>query len=133
MADTVATQTLSHGSRNVIMRFTNTSDGTGESAVTKVTASALAQAPDAAPSHLKISKIRYQTKGMGLRILWDATTPLLALEFPADRVDQLDFGDIGLVNSAKGTGGFNGNIKFTTVGAALNSSYEVTLHMTKKF
>ena len=39
MADSVTSQTLLDGERLAIMKFTNISDGTGESAVTKVTAS----------------------------------------------------------------------------------------------
>ena len=42
MADTVTSQTIVDGPRNCIMKFTNVSDGTGESAVAKVDVSALA-------------------------------------------------------------------------------------------
>ena len=41
MADTVATQTIIDGSKTAVLKFTNISDGTGESAVTKVDVSAL--------------------------------------------------------------------------------------------
>ena len=36
MADAVTTQTIIDGERNCVMKFTNVSDGTGESAVAKV-------------------------------------------------------------------------------------------------
>mgnify|MGYP003313126533 CR=1 FL=1 len=36
MADTVTSQTIVNGPSKLIMKFTNTSDGTGESAVKKV-------------------------------------------------------------------------------------------------
>ena len=42
MADAVASQTIQDGERKAILRFTNVSDGTGESAVKKVDVSALA-------------------------------------------------------------------------------------------
>ena len=42
MADAVATQTIIDGDRNVVQKFTNVSDGSGESAVVKVDVSALA-------------------------------------------------------------------------------------------
>ena len=42
MADAVTSQTLIDGPTHVVMKFTNVSDGTGESAVTKVDVSALA-------------------------------------------------------------------------------------------
>ena len=41
MADAVTSQTLEDGPTHVAMKFTNVSDGTGESAVTKVDVSAL--------------------------------------------------------------------------------------------
>ena len=42
MADAVTSQTIIDGERNCIMKFTNVSDGSGESAVAKVDVSALA-------------------------------------------------------------------------------------------
>ena len=36
MADAVATQTIQDGERNAVLRFTNVSDGTGESNVVKL-------------------------------------------------------------------------------------------------
>ena len=41
MADAVATQTLFDGTKRVVQKFTNISDGSGESAVKKVDVSAL--------------------------------------------------------------------------------------------
>ena len=42
MADAVTSQTLSDGDRIAVVKFTNISDGTGESSVAKVDISALA-------------------------------------------------------------------------------------------
>ena len=41
MADTVTSQTIQDGERVAILKFTNESDGTGESSVKKVDVSAL--------------------------------------------------------------------------------------------
>ena len=41
MADAVTSQTIQDGDRIAVMKFTNISDGSGESAVTKVDVSAL--------------------------------------------------------------------------------------------
>jgi len=41
MADAVTSQTIIDGSSKAVLKFTNVSDGTGESAVTKVDVSAL--------------------------------------------------------------------------------------------
>ena len=45
MADAVATQTIQDGGQTAIFRFTNISDGTGESAVTKIDVSGLTTNP----------------------------------------------------------------------------------------
>ena len=45
MADAVTSQTIQDGERNLVMKFTNVSDGTGESAVAKVDVSALSSDP----------------------------------------------------------------------------------------
>ena len=45
MADTVTSQTIEDGPRTAILAFTNVSDGTGESAVTKIDVSALSSNP----------------------------------------------------------------------------------------
>ena len=41
MADAVTSQTIQDGQRKAVLKFTNASDGTGESAVKKVDVSAL--------------------------------------------------------------------------------------------
>ena len=41
MADTVTSQTIQDDERQAVLKFTNVSDGTGESAVKKVDVSAL--------------------------------------------------------------------------------------------
>ena len=43
MADTVTSQTIQDGDRQAVVKFTNVSDGSGESAVKKVDVSALAK------------------------------------------------------------------------------------------
>ena len=43
MADAVTSQTIVDGEKTVVQKFTNISDGTGESAVVKVDVSALAE------------------------------------------------------------------------------------------
>jgi hypothetical protein len=130
MADAVTSQTLVDGARNAVMKFTNVSDGTGESAVLKVDVSALSGAPTA----VKINKIEYTTEGMSVNILWDATTDVLAVHLPQNSSDTLDFCDAGgLINN--GGAGKTGDIMFTTVGhsALADDRYTVVLHMVKKW
>ena len=125
MADAVASQTLVDGDRNVVMKFTNLSDATGESAVLKVDVSAL----NGAPSRVKIAKVHYDIQGMAVNILWDATTDVTALLIGAGQ-GTLDFSCFGgLINNAGA--GVTGDILFSTIGASLNDSYTIILEMQK--
>lgn len=124
MADTVSSQTLIDGVKNVVMKFTNTSDGTGESAVTKVTVSAL----NGAPSRVRIKKVHYSVAGMVATLLWDATTDVRILDLQGDGdFDCWEFG--GLYNNAGA--GVTGNILLTTTGHTAGDSYSIILEMVK--
>ena len=75
MADTVASQTIQDGLKTAVLKFTNISDGTGESAVTKVDVSALASdASGRACTDATIEKIWWQCNGMKVQVLFDAST-----------------------------------------------------------
>ena len=65
MADTVTSQTIQDGARRVTMSFTNVSDGSGESSVTKVDVSALESDPmtGAACNGVSIETITFSTFG----------------------------------------------------------------------
>lgn len=126
MADAVTSQTLFDGTRNVVMKFTNISDGTGESAVAKVDVSALA----GAPAEVVIDRVHYMTSGMAVRVLWDATADVLAFELPADRDGSFDFSHFGGIKNNAG-GGKTGDILFTTVGHGAGDSYTVVIEMRK--
>jgi hypothetical protein len=126
MADAVASQTLIDGDKNVVMKFTNVSDGTGESAVTKVDVSAL----NGAPSEVRIDKIWYATAGMAVRMLWDADTDVDALLVPTDADGCHDFRCFGGLKNNAGTGK-TGDIKFTTIGHTSGDVYTIILHMSK--
>jgi hypothetical protein len=126
MADAVTSQTINNGPRNLIMKFTNESDGTGETGVKKVDA---ASATFGAPGiHLTIARITYVVQGGSLRVQWDASsaTDIVILEY-AGVMDQTFFS--GFPNPA--AAGATGSILFTTVGFTSGSSYTVTLEMIK--
>lgn len=124
MADAVTSQTLIDGPKNVVMKFTNTSDGTGESAVLKVDVSALS----GAPSRVRIKKIHYSVAGMVARLLWDADTDVTIVDLQGDGCfDGCDFG--GLYNNAGA--GATGDVKLTTVGHTSGDSYSIILEMVK--
>jgi len=85
MADAVTSTTLSDGDRSAVIQLTNTSDGTGESAVTKIDVSALApRVSDGAPcTGCRLAKIIYSTNGMSVKLLWDATVDTICYDIPA--------------------------------------------------
>lgn len=126
MADVVTSQTLVDGVKNVVMKFTNVSDSTGESAVTKVDVSALG----AAPERVRIDRIIASTSGMGVSILWGATADVPAFVVGAGCHEEYDFRCFGGLTNNAGAG-VTGDIKFTTIGAAANSTYTIILHMSK--
>lgn len=129
MADAVTSQTILDGDRNVVMKFTNVSDGTGEAAVLKVDVSALS-GYGKNWTEVRIEKILATTFGMGVQILWNATTDLLAWYVPADQYIELDFNKFGGIPNNAGAGK-TGDIMFTTVGHTANDVYSIVLEMKK--
>lgn len=124
MADAVTSQTLLDGGKNIVMKFTNISDGTGEAAVTKVDVSALNAAG------VKINKIHYSTYGMAVRILWDATADVVAWLVPQDSDGTYDFTPFGGIQNNAGAG-VTGDIQFTTVGHTSGDTYSIILEMAR--
>tara|TARA_R100000656_G_scaffold118971_1_gene92766 strand:- start:1134 stop:1538 length:405 start_codon:yes stop_codon:yes gene_type:complete len=134
MADAVKTTTVIDGTKTAVIYCSNTSDGTGESAVTKVDVSALSSNQEGAScTGVRIQKVIFSTVGMGVKILWDATADVIAVELPADYSDTLDYFDIsGLPNNAA-SGGNTGDIQFTTVGPDSGDTYSVVLYCLKEY
>lgn len=130
MADAVQTHVLANGPKNLILRFTNTSDGTGESAVVKLDATDVTYGyKGVAPGvYLKLKRIQYDVRNMGLRILWDATTDVDLLAIGQASDDKTFNPAIGV---PPGLAGATGSILFTTLGAMINSTYSVVMHFHK--
>ena len=134
MADAVASQTIQDGERTAVMRFTNVSDGTGESAVTKVDVSALEADSRTGLSctDVNIERIWWQCIGMKVRILFDADTDVMAIELGENQSGNHDYSIFGGLTNNAGTGK-TGDVKFTTVGASSGDTYTVILYLRKKF
>jgi hypothetical protein len=133
MADAVTSQTLLDGERLAIMKFTNISDGTGESAVTKVTASSLAASNSGkACSGVTVTKIMSVCHGMEVRMYWDATTDVPFFLSAVNTNYENDFSKIGGITNNAGTGK-NGNIVFSTADASSGDTYTVVLEMVKSY
>ena len=131
MADAVTSTVIADGPRNYIIKLTNISDGTGESAVAKVDISALV-GPDGinAPSYFAVKHVEWAIQGMTrVELLFDATTDdKLMIMNPGNGYH--DFGE-AFLNDPQSTGA-TGDIKLTTTGAASGGSYDITLTMVKK-
>ena len=134
MADAVASQNIQDGPRKAIFKFTNVSDGTGESAVKKIDVSALTADPmtGAACTKVTIEKIWYSTIGMGVKIFFDASTDVLAWQLNADYADEIDFSEFNGIPNNAGSG-VTGDIMFTTVGHSNNDVYTVCLSVIKHY
>jgi hypothetical protein len=134
MADAVATQTIQDGGQTAIFRFTNISDGTGESAVTKIDVSALTTNPVTKMScdSVSIEKIWFSNIGMGVKIYFDASTDVLVIQLPADWTDELDFSEFSGVPDNAGSG-TTGDIQFTTVGHSSGDSYTIVMKVIKHY
>jgi hypothetical protein len=135
MVDNVTSQTLQDGERLVIQKFTNISDGTGETGVVKVNVSALApNAFGVACTGVKINKIWSSCHGMEVQILWQAPTSVLAWMLPQNTTYHMCFGEHfgGLTNNAGATGK-TGNITFTTSDASAGDMYTIVLECIKTY
>lgn len=131
MADAVTSQTLVDGPKNLIMKFTNVSDGTGESAVLKVDVSTFPSALGV-PTGVSIDRIQASTSGMAVRILWDATSDVDCFLVPTDELVDLDFNFFSGLQNNSGAGK-TGDINFTTIGHTSGDVYTVVLYMSKQY
>lgn len=133
MADAVATQVILDGERLYIAKFTNISDGTGETGALKIDVSTLAPSGfEKACNGVKINKIWVQTLGMGVDILWDATTDVLCESVPADVLYKMCYDEFGGLPNNAGVGK-TGDVLFSTVGAAAGDRYTIIIEAIKTY
>ena len=133
MADAVTSQTLIDGERLAIMKFTNISDGTGETAVTKVNVANLASSGSGkACTGVIVNKITSVCHGMEVRMYWDATTDVPFFMSTINTNYCNDFSEFGGITNNAGTGK-NGNILFSTSDQTNGDTYTVVLEMVKSY
>lgn len=142
MVDTVTSRTLYDDGGHVLMMFTNTSDGTGESDVTKVDASALVGG--GTTTRYAVEAIAWNNVGMGFFLEFDADTDVLF--FTTGNTTSSGFHDFingagrhglvgtspartGITNNA-GTG-VNGDILLSTSGHTSGDTYWFMLWLRK--
>jgi hypothetical protein len=133
MADAVTTQTIIDGERNCVMKFTNVSDGSGESAVVKVDVSALtANSEGTSCSEVRVMRISHAIVGMSVQLFLNASTNVLLVELAESSNGHMDFKDFGGLPNNAGSGK-DGDILFTTKGHSSGDTYSVTLEMVKVY
>tara|TARA_R100000773_G_C4208038_1_gene108322 strand:+ start:113 stop:520 length:408 start_codon:yes stop_codon:yes gene_type:complete len=133
MADTVTTQIIEQGERNVVMKFTNVSDGTGESAVAKVDVSALtANKAGVSCSEVRIMRVSHAIVGMSVQMFFNASTNVFIMELAESSNGHLDFKGFGGIPNNAGSGK-NGDVLFTTKGHSSGDTYSIILEMVKVY
>ena len=133
MADAVTSQTLFDGDKHVVMKFTNISDGTGESAVKKVDVSALESDINGNTcTSVAIEKIWWQCIGMKVRMFFDATSDKFIIELGENQSGYHDYSEFGGLSNNAGSGK-TGDIDFTTVGHSSADTYTIILKMRKTY
>ena len=133
MADAVTSQTIIDGERNCIIKFTNVSDGSGESAVAKVDVSALtSNAAGVACSEVRVMRVSHAIVGMSVQLFLNATSNVLLIELAESSNGHMDFKDFGGLPNNAGSGK-NGDILFTTKGHSSGDTYSIVLEMVKVY
>ena len=133
MADAVTSQTLFDGDKHVVMKFTNISDGTGESAVKKVDVSALESDINGNTcTSVAIEKIWWQCIGMKVRMFFDATSDKFIIELGENQSGYHDYSEFGGIKNNAGSGN-TGDVDFTTVGHSSADTYTIILKMRKTY
>ena len=137
MADAVTSQTIVDTDKRAIIKLTNLSDGSGESAVEKVDVAGLnANAKGETPSRVTIDQIWYDIGGMRLAIYFAASTNALALTIGGSAAagnvqGHMDFRSFGgIKNNASSP---DGDLDFTTSGHTNLDHYTVILEMRKQY
>jgi hypothetical protein len=120
LADAVTAQTLVDGPRDLVVKLTNLSDGTGEAAVQKVNV--------ASTVRLKLMRIHYAVTGMVATLLWDADTDVRIVDLAGNGV--FDFTGFGGLPNNGGTG-VTGDVMLTTTGHTSGDSYTIILEFQK--
>ena len=138
MADAVTSQTLSDGDRIAVMKFTNISDGSGESSVAKVDVSALASNSIGAECALaSIEQVWYDIGGMRVALEWNATSNVVAAVLGGSAAagnvsGYMDFRSFGGIKNTLASG-YNGDIDLTTHGHTNHDHYTIVLQLRKSY
>jgi hypothetical protein len=133
MVDTVTTQTLVDNQTTAVMLFTNISDGTGESLVTKVNVANLAaNSLGQACTGVSVQKIHTSCHGMEFRLFWGATSNVFFFGSSQNNQYTFDFSSFGGMCNNAGAGK-TGNILLSTADVSSQDTYTLILEMKKYY
>ena len=139
MADAVTSQTLSDGERTAVVKFTNISDGNGESSVKKVDVSTLTAHSNtgAECARVHITQVWYAISGMRIDLEWAATTNVKALILGGGVVleptnGHFDFRSFGGLKNTEASG-VSGDVALTTLHHTSNDAYTIVLELNKSY
>lgn len=127
MADTVTTRIISQNLREITYMFLNTSDGTGEAAVTKIDVSTLTS-PAGTCQKLSLLELWWNCVGMDVNLLFDADTDDRAATLAGS--GHMDLEKVGGIPDPRSAGA-TGDLKLTTVGHTLNDTYFIVVRAAK--
>ena len=139
MADAVTSQIIGDNvsAKNILVKLTNISDGTGESAVAKVDVSTLAKSRNGdACSRVNIEEIYYDIFGMRVDLLWNASSNVICKVLGANGAlssqGYMDFRNFGGLTNNAGSG-VNGDLLLTTTGHTSGDHYTIILKLSKTY
>lgn len=122
--DTVVTKTIRNAGGKYALLFGNASDGTGESAVVKVSTAAMA----GTPTQMEITKLKWSVQGMAVSVLYDAgTDDRVAILTGDGELSELKDGPLKDPQSS----GHTGNVLFTTHGHSSGDGYTIYMELRK--
>lgn len=128
MADTVTSKILYDGAQYYILQITCLSDGTGESAVTKVDISTLKASDGTTCTRTTIVGLVWDIGGFSsIRLYWDRTAAVTIARMSGAM--GLDYGSWGGIGDS--TTGATGNILLTSTGAVANATYTIEIILRK--
>lgn len=129
MADTVNTSTLRSKGRRHVLHLTNESDGTGESAVTKLDISTQTTVDGAVATYSVVEFIEYSVPSGYVVLEWAHTANDEIAVLAGNGV--IDFTPYGGKVDPKSTGG-TGDIVLTTDGFSDGDAYDITIQLRLK-
>ena len=138
MADAVTSQTIVDTDKRAIIKLTNLSDGSGESAVAKVDVSALnTNAKGETCSRVTIDQIWYDVGGMRVALEWNASSNVVAIVLGGSAAagnvqGHMDFRSFGGIKNNAG-GGINGDNDLSTSGHTNLDHYTIVLELRKSY